>query len=115
MQNLARYKEWLVRARGIHNPSDEQVIRFKREVERHRLYGSILELLLAVWLDSRGHYRGTREYLAFQGLQEPSDEDLIYFHRRITKALIWRAAIGLLVVGGWFVFASYMRMWPFRG
>lgn len=112
---MARYKEWLIKARGVQNPSNDEVIRFKKEAERHRIYGSILELLFAFWLDRRGCYRGTRECLAFQGLQNPSDEDLVYFHRRIMRALTWRAAIGLLVVGGWFVFASYMRMWPFRG
>lgn len=111
MSNLSVYKEWLMRSSGAENPSPEQVDEFKEMVRHHRLRATILELLLAVWMDARAEYVGAKAYLKFQGMNNPSREDLAYFHTRILHAAICRTAVLVIVAVGWFAFAWWMGMW----
>lgn len=104
----------MIEARGVQNPSDEEVKHFREKVWHHRPYGSIIGLINVVRSDARTNYAGTRAYLSFQGLDEPSVEDLVYFHRRIKRALFLRIAVSVtLVVAGW-LYLWWIRALPFR-
>ncbi len=114
MDDLEKYRHWLISARGIENPSDEEVKRFREKARRHRPYGSILGLLKMLRMDARGDYGGTRAYLLFQGFSDPSADDLIYFHGRIRRALLWRVSVGVLVFAGGLVYFWCAHLPPFR-
>jgi len=112
MDDLEKCRRWL-RARGIENPSDGDVERFRRKAYT-RPYGSLFELALAAWIDSLGKYGGTRGWLKAQGLLEPSNEDLTYFSRKIRRAVLWRGSFVLLLAASW-VALFWVEAVPLRG
>jgi hypothetical protein len=112
MNELEKYKRWL-QARGVETPSEVEVERFKKKARR-RPYGSLLELILAVWLDSRGKCVGTQGWLKAQGLMDPSDDDLAYFGRKIKRAVLWRGSFVLLLAAAW-VCLFWIERIPLRG
>jgi hypothetical protein len=97
-----KYREWL-RARGIQNPSEAVVERFK-ERTRKSPYGSLYEFLVIAWLNTRSEYAGTRIWLRAEGLSNPSEQDLKAFTRRITKAILLRGSVTLLLLAAWLAF-----------
>jgi hypothetical protein len=103
VEDLEKYREWL-RVRGVENASRDEARRLKEQACGSP-YGSLLDFLLLVWIDSRGKYAGTRGWLRAQGLLEPSDEDLRYFSQKVKQAVLRRALVVLLVVIAWFAFA----------
>lgn len=111
MSDLLKYRDWLVQARGVESPSQAEVERFRDLVGRHRTYGTLFELFLALWMDRRSDHVGTRGYLRFQGLSKPSQEDLAYFHRRIARAAVWRAATVVVLAVAWSAFACATGIW----
>ena len=117
MNDLQRYRDWLIKARGKQNPSGEEVKQWKRKVERHRVYGSILDLFILIRRDTRGDYAGTRAYLAFQGLNNPSAEDLQYYHRKLRQALLRRGWIGVILAIIWLIiwlaYSRWLHLGPF--
>lgn len=112
MEDLGRYRDWLVRARGVTAPSEEQVRRFAAEVQAHRPRASILELVLFWWLDRKCGYPGTKRYLSSQGFVDPSAEDLAHFHRRIAGALLLRGSVALVLVVGLWAYLWWAHLLP---
>jgi hypothetical protein len=111
MENLQKYREWL-KARGLENPSREEIERFKKQT-RKSPFGSALEFLYLAWMDRRRKYSGTRYWLAKQGLPNPSEEDLKYYGRKIRRAALWRTSVAFVLFLGWFIFLWWAGLAPF--
>ena len=109
MTEQERYISWLEN-RGVQSPSEADVARFAKQT-RGSPYGTLLELLLAAGIDSRGVFGGTSGLLRARGLWEPSVEDLKCWSRAIRRAILWRCCAVLAVELAWFIFLALSGVW----
>lgn len=109
MKDADKYKLWL-EVRGVTNPSDADLAQFAKQV-RGSPYGTLMELLLAAWVDSRGMFGGTRGWLRGRGLWEPSEEDLQNRSGAIRRAVARRGSGLLAAELAWFIFLGLTGVW----
>ena len=109
LMESGKYRTWL-ETRGVRNPSDADLDRFAKQTMGSP-YGTLAELLLAAWVDSRGMFGGTRGLLRARGLWEPSEEDLRTWGRAIRRAIVRRGAAVLAAELAWFTFLALTGVW----